>query len=126
MCEEELNKMLEGNISELGNTFFGRPNTHCYEPDAKYIHFFKNKKAIEFISHKYAKVREQNYYVCTFNIPLSTLLAYTGFGCYIKETDSRTIYKEHLEFAIPATEFKRKWIIHYSPAFEDNTPLYEK
>ena len=50
MCEEELNKIFNRDLDNIGNFFDDRySNTFKYQKNEKYIHFFKSKKNCEHV-----------------------------------------------------------------------------
>lgn len=113
VSKNELNYILNGQYEKLGTICYGEDlsNTHLYKKDQRYIHFFKNKKSIEYI-HKV--FRGQDLYVCTFNIPVSVLIKSVGLGKYDvgRGYDNNTVTL--IEFAVEVNKFRKEWLIDYS------------
>ncbi len=72
-------------------------SNHQYQPDQKYLHFFK-----DFASIFYFYVREGTY-VCTYDIPDGLLKQYEGIGKYLDRINMRN-YDYVTEYAIPNKE----------------------
>lgn len=121
LSNDELKKILTGNVDELGQPGHKfdiecKPNTYRYASNTKYIHFFKSKNAMKFmIKHNYSS---PNYYICTFDIPVSVLKSHFGLGFY---ADWLASVKR--EFALPVNKFKCEWLVDCVPACEEE---YEK
>lgn len=115
LSEIELKNILLGNISELGSVYnnndYGISNSHKYKNDIKYLHFFKQLKSIKYISSLY-KHDKGKFYICEFNIPLSTLLKYRGKGYYdVGGMDYISV--PEIEYAIPVKLVKKEWLLDY-------------
>ena len=115
LTEEELNMFQNGDISNAGSlyeqTIYKGKNTHKYKPDTRYLHFFKNKEDI-------AKVKElhkesfSDYYICDFNIPITTLIRHMGHGYYNGhgyDCDHEKVF----EFAIPVDKISCDYLNSY-------------
>lgn len=74
-------------------------NTHNYQSEINYLHFFLHKSDILYI-----KSSKDNY-ICTYDIPSKLLDLYCGVGIYLDYINFRNrIYV--VEFAIPSQELK--------------------
>ena len=113
--QSELNNILNGKTEELGkeNDKPGklRKNTHKYKEGIKYIHFFKSKSSMLMTSYLYHKL-DGNFFFCTFDIPITTLIRYGGKGYYpASGYDNLTVLNE---YAVPADKFKPEWLKEYT------------
>ena len=128
--KDELKKMLDGDVENLGNRFKNRElsNSHHYNDGKKYLHFFYNKEAcqhiIDDVMFKDIKIDNKgsvkDFFICTFDIPFKLLIFRTGKGLY-KSLDKpfKGYFQEtrkRLEAAIPSKLFDKNWIISYEPA----------
>lgn len=78
-----------GKVCEINSEI----NTHFYEPEKKYIHFFKNKGDIFYLDVK------QDMFICTYDVPSYLLQRYSGIGFYYDRYNFRNL--EHVtEYAI--------------------------
>ncbi|MBQ7452693.1 MAG: hypothetical protein IJS68_00285 [Clostridia bacterium] len=120
---KELDDILGKKTNTLGNFFLEtRSNTHKYKRETKYIHFFLNKKASENIKY-ILKCNQRNlddYYVCTFSVPIIDLISSVGKGYYysndaLKNRGYDFQMETRIEFAIDANKFKPEWLIKYEP-----------
>lgn len=122
MCEEELNKILNHDLENIGNLFDERySNTFKYRKNEKYIHFFKSKKNCEHVKDFEGYLDGEKYFICTFNIPVPLLVKNAGIGYYYpigfrnaSGYDNYTVQRE-LEFAIPVSQFETDWLKSYEP-----------
>lgn len=113
----ELDKILSNNISSIGTEYsaneeYGRINNHNYKSGIKYLHFFKHKddcKRVSFISDG----KDVDFYIAEFNIPITILIQHIGFGKYSSRNYNGNI-KEVIEFAIPTSNFKSKYLRSYT------------
>lgn len=109
---EELQYVLSGENDNLGRYFIRSAcNTHRYNKNKKYLHFFKHEESIEEI--KRINRRNNEYYLCVYDIPKLVLLAGRGYGYYsghgYKDDRSKLI-----EYIIPNDRFKSQWLISYT------------
>lgn len=107
VTQEELDMMKEKS-PELGKTYGNdQLNDFRYKEGVKYLHFFKKKKSIKYIKELY-KGKNNTFYVCTFNVPFSTLMFHSACGYYYdREKKDCTHVKE---YAIYAKKFQPEWI----------------
>ena len=111
--EKELNKILNGDIENLGRKFIrSKCNTHRYNPNKKYIHFFRTKDGINEIQ-MLRKFDEDKKYICEFDIPMLILMLGRGFGFYSSHgyDDDHTRQEE---FRVSTDVFKTKWLKNYT------------
>ncbi len=116
LSQDELNKILSNNISLIGTDYsanekYSRVNNHRYKSGTKYLHFFKHKddcKRVEFINEG----KDIDFYIAEFDIPITTLIQYIGYGKYDKLNHNGNVEKV-IEFAIPTSKFKPKYIRSY-------------
>lgn len=131
LCEEELNKILNHDLAEIGNFFDEKSsNTFKYRKGEKYIHFFKSMKNCEHIKDFNWFLEGGKFFICTFNIPISLLIKNAGFGYYYPVGYKNSsgyddfIVQRALEFAIPVSQFNTEWLESYEPT--DMSNLKEK
>lgn len=106
----ELNNIINCKLDCVGSCFERSDvNTHRYKKNIKYLHFFKDLKAISEIK----KVRQDNvYYICKYDIPIITLMLGRGYGYYEGrgyKYDNSTIK----EYIVPVDKFSPKWLVDY-------------
>lgn len=99
--KEEIEKLFKNhNIVDIGNCFsLTEVNNHQYEPNQKYLHFFKEKDSILHFLLK-------DKYFCIYNIPENILKQYEGVGYYLDyfkfaikiEVDEYAIISNKLNF----------------------------
>lgn len=110
LSQEELKKILNNDIESLGT--YGKKyeiyNSHHYKSEEKYLHFFKKKSAMEHIRNIYRKL-DDDFYFCTFDIPIVKLALHFGRGCYYGYGYDYDCEYE-LEFALPVSQFKSEWL----------------
>ena len=78
------------------NRYFNNEhNNHNYIPNTFYMHFFKNKEDIFYLSNTLKR------FICTFDIDENILNKYQGIGKYINKSNLR---KDDyvIEYAIPS------------------------
>lgn len=83
-------------------------NTHNYEPNIQYLHFFHfYEDAIQYISQRIENSLS-DYYIASYEIPNELLNEHIGFGIYPFH-----IYKNIpvLEYAIPIIKLENNFII---------------
>ena len=96
--EEEALKILETKrIATIGRYCINnlKLNTHIYEKNQKYLHFFLEEYAITNLNPSKGK------YICTYNLPIYLVDKYQGFGYYRSVFDLDTTVKIP-ECAIPS------------------------
>lgn len=120
--EEELNLILEGRTSALGEYFSaGFSNTHRYKKRERYMHFFFKREDCEYIKKIQGKVREDEpRFVAEFNIPLKKIIGHIGRGFYYPKQggydyDHDTCY----EIALPVSIFSPYWLRGYEKVNEN-------
>ena len=95
--EEEILKILDTKkITTIGKycTNTHKLNTHVYQRDKKYLHFFLAEYEITNLNSQKGK------YICTYDIPKDIVNRYLGFGYYRSNFDLETL-KKITECAIP-------------------------
>ena len=120
--EDELQLILDRNVSALGNYFTGRnSNTHKYKDRERYMHFFFNKDNCEYMK----KVQGQEYkgekkFIAEFDIPLRKIIGHIGKGFYVpKKGGYDYIYDSCYEIALPVSIFDASWIKRYELASKE-------
>lgn len=76
--KEEILKLFDKyDMNDIGNYFsITEVNNHHYEPNQKYLHFFKDKDSILHFLLK-------DKYLCIYDIPEDILKQYEGIGYYL-------------------------------------------
>lgn len=111
LSHEELKNILRNNVENIGSYFSnGKPkaNTHHYNPNERYIHFYKSAADMQDIRAIYRNY-DNDFYFCSFEIPNSILFIRKGKGFYPAhgfQEDVCTL----TEYAIPVSIFKSEWI----------------
>ena len=123
LSESELNKILNGNVGELGNSFHTKKiierkyrmkiNSHNYNPKEKYLHFFKKLSDIEFIRQE-RRNYEENHYFAEFEIPALVLFFAAGKGYYNTLSGYETFIEDVTEYAVNAKHFNPSWLVSYT------------
>ena len=115
LTRDELNMFLNDDISDAGafysNSALQGKNTHNYKPDTRYLHFFKNKQDIS-KARDLHKESFDDYYICDFDIPITTLIRYFGHGYYNGhgyDCDHESV----AEFAIPTNKINSDYLESY-------------
>ena len=107
LSQKELDKILIGNTC-----YFSRVNTHNYNKDIKYLHFYKNPKHLRFARELHNK-DYSDYYFCEFNIPAIHLIKHAGHGTY--DTGGYDCDRiKVLEFALPVEKFNANYLKTYT------------
>ena len=122
LSSNELKYILDEKTHLLGASCENFPiyNTHIYNKNKKYMHFFLKQKSLNYFYNL------PNYnYECTFNIPISILIRHKGYGFYPSKNESEnrgydSISKKVCEFAIPAEMFNSKWLVSYKKVERKN------
>lgn len=109
LTEKELNHIKNGEFDQIGNEYYKSPfNTHKYKKGVKYVHFVKNKKDICYIRTIHL-TKNNDYYICTFDIPIRYLITGAGKGFYsIDGWDLENV--AITEFAVNAKHLKKEWL----------------
>ena len=105
-----------GDLEKLGGYFYGQtlPNNHRYKQDVKYLHFFKNKHAIDRYFRSIEFTKDNNYVLGTFNIPFNKLVLHCAQGKYMP-AGFDCDYEVELEFAVPVESLKPEYLIDCEP-----------
>lgn len=108
ICKElEIRKIFENDsLNDIGKAFINNKkiNNHNYEPNKKYLHFFKEYSSVFYLN------TESGYYICTFDIPEFILENNAGEGYYLDITNWRN--KEKVtEYAIKTEELDFNYLI---------------
>lgn len=87
-------------------------NTHIYEKDKEYIHFFRYEEFARYYFNlgkdgSYDKINDNYILFMTANIPKEILEKYKGYGLYSLNHDEIVIP----EYAIPTEEFIADYIV---------------
>lgn len=130
--KQELENILNNNVESLGREFAQYDdwaNTHVYEKGKRYLHFFYNKNAcqhfFEDIVSRHIVInkagRVEDYYICTFDIPIKNLLTHTGRGTYhalgIPDHGYDQVLKRRFEAAIDVDNFDTSWLVMQEPLY---------
>ncbi len=113
MCEAELQAFLSGNTEDVGTCYYGEKvsNTHKYEPDEKYLHFFFNLRDLQHIRNL-KRDEEGSFYIGVFDLPLRTL-AFAGKGYY--ETRGYDVpYEVVREIAVDVKKIEPSSLVYYA------------
>ena len=70
-------------------------NTHLYDENTKYIHFFKHENDLLYLNTL------ENRFICVYDIPEVVLYKYYGEGSYLDYINFRKLNKVE-EFALPS------------------------
>ena len=111
LSHEELKNILGNNVENIGSYFSnGKPkaNTHHYNPNERYIHFYKSAADMQDIRAIYRNY-DNDFYFCSFEIPNSILFIRKGKGFYPAHGFQEDICTL-TEYAIPVSIFKSEWI----------------
>lgn len=110
----ELNHILNGEFDQVGATYDGEysaSNNHNYVKGVKYLHFFKYKDSVQYIT-KYQAGSNCVYYIAEFDIPYSILFAGKGRGKYeVDGMDYLTITQR--EYIVPVEKMKVGYLKSY-------------
>lgn len=99
--EEEVKQILNSKSFEnVGNYCRNSErNSHNYNEDVRYLHFFKNKSDLLYLNTL------ANRFICVYDIPKELLSSYYGHGKYRDYIRFVTLNKVE-EFAIPAASIR--------------------
>lgn len=111
LCEQEYKNIMGLHLDKIGREYQSKTlsNTFKYKKGEKYLHFFKDKEAVEEIKKIYRN-DGKDYYTCTFDIPLLTLLKGMGKGFY-ESSGYDFFYEEKREFILNVKDFNPKFLI---------------
>lgn len=114
MKQSELNHIINGEFDQVGAKYDGEysaSNNHKYVKGVKYLHFFKNKDSVQYIT-KYHARSNCVYYIAVFDIPYSILFAGKGRGKYeVDGMDYLTITQR--EYIVPVEKMKVEYLKSY-------------
>ena len=109
--KRELEHIKNNELDKIGGHFTERmSNNFNYNKNTKYLHFFKDFSSMNFIRKIDFKLSGE-FYFCTFDIPISLLIA--GVGEYHNENFKGIIKLE--EFIMDANKLKPEWLIDATP-----------
>lgn len=114
LSHEELKNILRNNVENIGSYFSNensKMNTHRYDPNERYIHFYKNSESMQDIRAIYRNF-SNDFYFCCFDVPISLLFVCKGKGYYPAHGFQEDICTL-TEYAIPASSFKTKWLVGF-------------
>lgn len=122
--EEEYYQLLhDKNFSNIGYYFNNDEtktiNTHKYNEDIKYLHFFKNLNT----SISYLNI-EKGMYICKYDIPEDILKEAKGLGYYIDMYNYN--HNEVIEYAIESNKLKFDYLkqVIYITEYVDPQKFY--
>lgn len=110
ICDkEEVEQILQDNnfnhVGNYGSKYKDKDiNTHDYKENEKYLHFFKNKDAICFMSTVEGRC------ICTYDIPEEILEESVGVGQYWEYLNFRYLVNEE-EYAIKTRRLEYDFLI---------------
>lgn len=112
--EEELINILEKKTDNLGGHFSNsNSNTFKYNPNERYMHFFKKTEDLEHIRKLHNRSNpDTNFYYCAYEIPVVQLILSAGTG-YYESSGYDTYYTSAREFAIISKKFNPDWLVGY-------------
>lgn len=87
-------------------------NSHIYNENIKYLHFFKNKSDLLYLNTL------TNRFICVYNIPKEILSMYSGYGKYRDYIRFITLNKVE-EFAVPSSIIKFDYLSSISKIVKD-------
>ena len=116
MHEKEYELLKAGDIENLGGYFYGLtlPNNHHYKKDVKYLHFFKNKTALDKYFRSTSFKKEGNFVMGTFSIPFRKLFLHSSYGKYLPSGYDFD-YETEKEYALPIGDFKIEYFVSAEP-----------
>ena len=122
---EEINELFDSkNISNICKTFTPskKKNNFKYDPNKRYIHFFKDFESTFYLN------LDKDKYICVYDIPELTLERNKGMGIYLDREFMNKIDMVR-EYAIPSEEMDYSYLksvhrileyIDYCDYLEDN------
>ncbi|MBE5757341.1 MAG: hypothetical protein E7345_00205 [Clostridiales bacterium] len=121
--EDEIQKILR-NLSFEGVGYYCRnneKNSHTYNEDIKYMHFFKNKTDLLYLNTLMGR------FICVYDIPEELLLKHFGYGKYYDYIRFATL-KDVEEFAIPSDNIRFNYLQSINKIIKDidYEEMYEK
>ncbi|MBO5884895.1 MAG: hypothetical protein J6Q51_03770 [Clostridia bacterium] len=115
LSKTELNNILNNDLSNIGSIYdrtkYKYRNNHKYKPNLNYLHFFLEKSDCFRVRNLHNEPNEE-FFVCTFDIPIAILKKHKGYGIYEASGYDIDCIKIK-EFAIPSEIFRRDWLIDY-------------
>ena len=115
LCREnEVKKILGSNeFEDIGNYCRNsEKNTHRYDEDIKYLHFFKKQEDLLYLNTLASR------FICVYDIPSDLLSRYHGYGKYRDYIKFVTL-NEVEEFAIPSKLIKFEYLLTISRIISD-------
>lgn len=107
LCNKsELEKIAESeDLRLVGKSYKVDPikNTHQYQEEKRYMHFFEDEMGLLYLSPKKGK------YICIYDIPDEVLEKLKGYGNYADFIDLETIRKV-TEYAVPSEQVKMSYL----------------
>lgn len=116
--EVELKYVLNGEKDKLGNynsknKDWSICNTHKYQSNHKYLHFFKDKPSIEYLKKIRKTESGKPMFICFYDIPKSILKCCKGKGFYDPDASGYDYLEIKLvEYAIDVENFDCAWLVH--------------
>lgn len=109
----ELSLLQTNDLENLGTTYSRKEvsNTHKYNEDEKYLHFFDSTDLPSTVLTSLSKTKE---YLCEFEIDKNVLSHHKGTGYYPPQGyDFDCTYVT--EYAIPVSEYNPNWLTNVTP-----------
>ncbi len=111
ISEKELEYYLKGKI--VSKKYSSGRNTHNYDPNIRYIHFFDMAEAAQKFKQEELDGRGYKTYIIQCDFDKEVLNKYKGYGYYYLYTEWQDPYQmigfvPLLEYAIPISEFSLK------------------
>ncbi len=97
---------------DINQIILSKKNTHVYQKNISYIHFFRYSQSAEFFYQNYLSLNTTNIMYMVANIPNSILKKYTGYA----------IYKNNViipQYALPEKVVQEKYVVTVSPYIDD-------
>ena len=113
LCDRELRAILCDFKDHIGSYFNHGDklaNTHKYQINTRYLHFFKNKSAIKYIKPYHSK-DNRDFYICTFDIPKEILAKGVGKGTYETCGGYDQVLTKEKEFIVKVDDFDCNWLV---------------
>ena len=113
ISQRELGLLENGDFESLGSTYSRKEvsNTHKYNEDEKYLHFFDSTNLPSTVLHSLSKTKE---FLCEFEIDKSILSHHKGTGYYTPQGYDFD-YTSVTEYAIPTSEYNPNWLTSITP-----------
>ena len=109
----ELELLQNDKTQDLGTIYDGEKvsNTHKYNKDEKYLHFFESPDQPPRVIHSLSKTKE---FLCEFEIEKNLLSKHKGIGFYPAQGYDEDCTRV-TEFAIPVSEYSPQWLTSVTP-----------